>query len=86
MNQEVVPERLQGDCTPEKLASALEGYFSREEGAIFGRDHMVKQMQEAVKKLKPSISHDTPSASAARQICWLMGAFLDGEPVSAELS
>lgn len=76
MNQEVVPERLQGDCTPEKLASALEGYFSREEGAIFGRGRMVKQLQEAVEKLKPLSSQDTPSVSAARQICKIMRAIL----------
>jgi lipid-A-disaccharide synthase len=74
MNQEVVPERLQGDCTPGKLASALENYFSKEEGAIFGRGRMVKQMQEAIEKLKPSVYRDTPSACAARQICRIMGA------------
>lgn len=73
MNQEVVPERLQGECTPEKLASALEGYFSREEGAVFGRGRMVKQMQEAIEKLKPPVSQDVPSVSAARQICRIMG-------------
>jgi lipid-A-disaccharide synthase len=72
MNQEVVPERLQGSCTPEKLASALSDYFSREEGAIFGRDHVVKKMQEAIIKLKPSISRNTPSTSAAQKICWII--------------
>lgn len=76
MNEEVVRERLQSDCILEKLVSALEGYFSKNKGAIFERKCMVKQMQEAIEKLKPSVHQDTPSVSAARQICKLMGATL----------
>lgn len=72
IDQEVVPERLQNDCTAEKLATALEGFFSKER-ADRKRDHMVKQMQEAVKKLQPLADHQMPSMCAARQICRMMG-------------
>lgn len=76
MNQEVVPERLQNDCTPEKLATALEGFFSKE-GDGRERDHMVKQMQEAVKMLSAPVMHLFPSLCAARQICQMMGVSKD---------
>jgi lipid-A-disaccharide synthase len=77
MNKEVVPERLQSNCTPEKLASALEGYFSKEESAVFERKRMVEQLQEAVEKLKSPVYHQTPSECAAQQICWMTRASRD---------
>ncbi|MGV8947751.1 MAG: lipid-A-disaccharide synthase [Candidatus Paracaedibacter sp.] len=69
MNEEIVPERLQEDCTSQKLVVALEGYFSSEEEA---RNRMVKKMQEAIKKLI-SAPYQMPSTYAAQQICQMMG-------------
>lgn len=67
LNQEVVPEQLQQDCTPEKLATALEGLL--QEGA--GCNQMKMQMAKAIKKLEAP--YGTPSLCAAQQICQIMG-------------
>jgi lipid-A-disaccharide synthase len=72
MNEEVVPERLQGECTPEKLATALEGFLQKRKTST--PDRMMKQMQEAVIKLKAPIEHQSPSLCAAQQICRLLKA------------
>lgn len=74
MNQEIVPEYLQENCTPEKMSEGLERFFSKE-GKGGEREDMIKQMQMAVNKLKPSASQQTPSVNAAHQICWVMGVY-----------
>ena len=82
LNKEVVPERLQHDCTPEKLFTDLEIFFHKEEKGSSHkfngrRDGMMIQMQEAVKMLDAPALHETPSQCAARQICRVMGASKD---------
>lgn len=71
MNEEVMPERLQGDCTPEKLATPLEGFFQMQESDAL--DSMKIKMQEAIKKLRSPASHQMPSVCATQQICRMMG-------------
>jgi lipid-A-disaccharide synthase len=78
MGQEVVPERLQKECTPENLAAVLEGLVSKDKiGDVhhLERDLMIKNMHEAVKKLNPPLAQYTPSIFAARQLCWIMGIY-----------
>jgi len=69
MNKEVVPERLQGDCTPEKLTAALEGFFQTQKSDSLNA--MKIKMQEAIQKLRPPAS--MPSVCATWQICRIMG-------------
>lgn len=71
LNQEIVPERLQGECTPTKLADALEVYFQVQKTGA--HDFIKVKMLEAIKKLKSPVSHQAPSACAAEQICRMMG-------------
>lgn len=70
LNESVVPERLQGDCTPEKLATTLDSLLkpnSKEPR------HMIPQMKKALSLLKAPESGMLPSQSAAHVICQIMG-------------
>lgn len=67
MNEEVVPERLQEDCTAEKLEKAVSELLSHQ------KNSMSQKMKEAVEKLTPPAPYQTPSECAAHQICTLMG-------------
>jgi len=73
MNKEVVPERLQEDCTPEKLVNALEDFLQARKTGDPG--FMKLKMQEAVKKLNSPADQKTPSEYAAQQICRMMSAY-----------
>lgn len=74
MNKEVVAEYLQKNCTAEKLCDGLERFFENK-GKGSERADLVKQMQKAVDKLRPTASQQLPSVNAAHQICWIMGVY-----------
>lgn len=71
MNQEVVPERLQGDCTPEKLIGALERFFKKGDVAV--RKQMTTEMKRALNMLSTPLQDTSPSQCAAQRICQIMG-------------
>ncbi len=71
MNQEVVPERLQDDCTPEKLIAALERFFKK--GDVAARKQMTTEMKRALNMLSAPLQDTSPSQCAAQRICQIMG-------------
>jgi len=73
LNREVVPERLQKDCTPPQLAAALEPFFKESGHGDNPHSRLKEQMREAVKQLEAPVSHETPSQCAVRHICRMMG-------------
>ena len=71
LNKEVVLERLQGDCTAEKLEMALGPFFQKDRMGEGGHDRLRGSMREAIKMLEVP-NYGTPSQCAARQICRVM--------------
>ncbi len=71
MDKEVVPERLQGECTPEKLATVLERLF--EKGDVAARKKMITEMKRALTMLSAPLQGQSPSQCAAQRICQIMG-------------
>jgi len=69
MNKEVVPERLQKECTPEKLSVALKEIFENE----ISRKSMKTEMKGALKMLNAPLEDMSPSQCAANHICRIMG-------------
>jgi lipid-A-disaccharide synthase len=69
MNEEVVPERLQKDCTPEKLATTLEGLFQKDRASS---KLTLSQLKGAMKMLNAP-GDMSPSQCAAGHICQMMG-------------
>lgn len=68
MNEEVVPERLQKDCTPEKLATTLEGLFQKDNATV---KLTLNQTKGALKMLNAPVGM-SPSQCAAHHICRIM--------------
>lgn len=73
LDEEVVPERLQGDCTPPQLAAALEPFLKENGHELNTRGRFRMRMQEAVKLLEAPGFEETPSQCATRQIRHIMG-------------
>lgn len=70
LNEEVVLERLQQDCTPEKLKAALLEFFQPPHKDV--RSKIREKYQAAIQKLHPPAPYPTPSSFAAQQICRLI--------------
>jgi len=70
MNEEVVPEQLQDNCTAEKLATALENLIQDNKNKV---QHMQLQMKRALSMLNAPEVGLSPSQSAAKRICQIMG-------------